>query len=262
MNQEPDDVPFNPQTAERGFDPASSPALPRPLKQGQPPRYPSQAPPPYPSPQDERLARLRALREQRQRTGTGPIPPEEFKRRGLPAPPPEQPPLPELLKHWWQHGPLGGLPPGYKKTADAEAASGKTKRDEPPVPHLPTPYEERAKELLAQGRKSLSLATARAKDMMNQAKDLLNQKVQSQPKLPSAEAFVPGLIVVRFVPTISRERAVKEIAALGGKPLRHKAAGNLFQVAVPPGQEQALIQRLLQQPDVISADVERARPAR
>ncbi len=230
MNQEPDDAPFNP--------------------------------PSFPSPQDERLARLRALREQRQRFGTGPIPPEEFKRRGLPAPPPEQPPLQELLKHWWQHGPLGGLPPGYKKAADADAAGGKMRRSEPPVPQLPTPYEERAKELLAQGRKSLALATARAKDMMNQAKGLLNQKMQSQPKLPGAEAFVPGLVIVRFAPAVPREQAVKAIAALGGKALRHKPAGNLFQVAVPPGYEQALIQQFLQQPGVMSADVERAKPAR
>lgn len=130
------------------------------------------------------------------------------------------------------------------------------------MPQLPTPYEERAKELLAQGRKSLSLATARAKDMMNQARGLLNQKMQSQPKLPGAEAFVPGLIVVRFAPTVLREQGVKEIAALGGKALRHKPAENLFQVAVPPGYEQVLIQRLLQQPDVISADVERVKPGR
>jgi hypothetical protein len=236
------------------------------LKPGQPPQHPSQAQPSFPSPQDERLARLRALREQRQRTEIGPIPPAEFKRRGLPTPPPEQPPLQKLLKHWWEHGPLGGLPPGYQKPGNAEAGSGKTTRDEPPVPHLPTPYEERAKELLAQGRKGLSIASARAREMMGQAKGLLNQRMQSQPKLPTnlpdAEEIVPGIIIVRFAPTIPREQAIKEITALGGKPLRHKAAGNLFQVAVPPGYELALMQQLLLRPGVVAADLERVKPPR
>ena len=125
---------------------------------------------------------------------------------------------------------------------------------------MPTPYEERAKELLAQGRKSLSLASIKAQEMLHQAKDLLNQKMQSQPKLPSAEEIVPGMIIVGFAPAIPREQAMREIGALGGKPLRHQAALNLFQVAVPPGRERALVQQLLQRPGVVSADLERVKP--
>ncbi len=127
---------------------------------------------------------------------------------------------------------------------------------------MPTPYEERAKELFAQGRKSLSLASVKAQEMLHQAKDLLNQKTpQSQPKLPSAEAIVPGMIIVGFVPTITREQAMRAISALGGKPLRHQASRNRFQVAVPPGQERAMIQQMLQQPGVVSAEPELIQPS-
>jgi hypothetical protein len=126
---------------------------------------------------------------------------------------------------------------------------------------MPTPYEERAKELLAQGRKSLTLAGIKAQEMLHQARDLLNQKMQSQPKLASAEEIVPGMIIVGFASTIPREQAMREISALGGKPLRHQASRNRFQVAVSPGQERVLIQQLLQRPGVVSADLERVKPA-
>lgn len=98
--------------------------------------------------------------------------------------------------------------------------------------------------------------------MLHQAKDLLNQKMQSQAKPASPEEAVPGMIIVGFAPTVSMEDAVREIGALGGKPLRHKAALNLYQVAVPPGQEQACIQLFRQRPGVISADLERSTPPR
>src|SRR5579871_132158 len=259
MNQEPDDFPFNTPIDERGYDPAASHRFPQPSRPGQTPPPPPQPPRPALSPQDERLARLRELRKQRQDIGNGPIPPGEFRRRGLPTPPPEQTPLQEVIKHWWQHGPFAGPPPGTRPP-EAEAGGGNT-RPSAPVPAMPTPYEERAKELLAQGRKSLSLAGIKAQEMLHQAKDLLNQKMQSQPKLPSTEEIVPGIIIVGFAPTIAREQAIREIGALGGKPLRHQAALNLFQVAVLPGQERAMIQRRLQRPGVISADLERAKPS-
>lgn len=237
MNQEPDDLPRN-------------------------------EPPSSLSPQDERLARLRELRKQRQIGGSGPIPPEEFKRRGLPTPPREQPSFQDMLKHWWQKGPLGGLPPGYQKPTYTEAGKGDTGRGEPPVPQLPTPYEERAKELLVQGRKSLSLASAKAQAMMSQAKGLMNQKMPSQPHLPTQPPLppppeiVPGLILIGFELSVPREQAIKEITAMGGKPLRHKESQNLFQVAVPPGEELALMQQLLLRPGVVSADLERKKPPR
>src|SRR5262249_20260796 len=129
------------------------------------------------------------------------------------------------------------------------------------------------KELLAQGRKGLSIAGAKAQTLMHQAKGLLDQKMHSQPKLPTrpatpglptprAEETVPGMIIIGFAPDITREQAIKEIAALGGRALRHKASQNLFQVAVPPGYELALMQQVLLRPGVVSADLERVRPPR
>jgi hypothetical protein len=250
------------------------------MSQEPPDDFPGREPPTSLSPQDERLARLRALRKQRQDVGTGPLPPEEFRRRGLPTPPPEQPSFQQLVKHLWHHGPLGGLPPGYKKPTDAEAGNGETGRGEPPVPQLPTPYEERAKELLAQGRKSLSLASVKAQKMMNQARGLMNQRMPSQPHLPSQPRqpsqphlpsqppappppeIVPGMILIGFELDVPMEQAIKEITALGGKPLRHKESQNLFQVAVPPGEELVLMQQLLLRPGVVLADLERKKPPR
>lgn len=247
MNQEPDDLSLNTSTDERGFDRA--PHAPQPSR-------------PLLSPQEERLARLRELRRQRQDVGTGIIPLGDFKRRGLPAPPPEQPPLQDLLKHWWQHGPFSGRLPS-SNLPNTQAGKSATRRSEPPVPALPTPYEERAKELIAQGRKGLSRASAKAQAMMSQAKDLLNQKMHSQPQLPTssprAEEIVPGMIIVGFAPEITREQAIKEITALGGRALRHKASQNLFQVAVPPGHELALMQQILLRPGVLTADIERVK---
>ncbi len=216
------------------------------------------------SPQDERLERLRELRRQRQQWGTGPLPPGEFQRHGLPTPPPPQPPVQELIKQWWRNGPFSGRLPSGDPTSPP-AARRETRPSAPPLPTKATPYEERAKELIAQGRKGLSIASAKAQEMMREARDLLSQKLQSQklqsqpkPANPAATEVVPGLIIVGFAPTISRQEAIREISALGCKPLRHKATLNLYQVAVPPGQELALIQRFLQRPGVVSANLERS----
>lgn len=220
---------------------------------------PDELPQPSLSPQDERLARLRELRRQRQQFGTGPLDPQ---RRGLPTPPPPQPPVQDLLKHWWHHGPFSGRLPSI---GPADPQTGKREARPGPPPALPptaTPYEERAKEWIAQGRKGLSIASARAQGMLHQARDLLNQKIQSQSNPTSPEEAVPGIIIIGFAPTVSMEDAVREIGVLGGKPLRHKAALNLYQVAVPLGQEQACIQLFLQRPGVISADLERSKPPR
>lgn len=73
---------------------------------------------------------------------------------------------------------------------------------------------------------------------------------------------MPGLILIGFELTVPREQAIKEITAMGGKPLRHKESQNLFQVAVPPGEELALMQQLLLRPGVVSADLERKKPSR
>ena len=94
--------------------------------------------------------------------------------------------------------------------------------------------------------------------MVHQAKSWLQERGQQQPTAPEEE-IVPGLIVVGFAPAISREEGGKRITALGGKPLRYKAALNRYQVAVPPGQEQLFIQQYARQPDVIFADL--ARPS-
>ncbi len=211
------------------------------------------------SPQDARLERLRELRRQRQQLGTGPLFSGEIQRHGLPTPPPAQPPLQELIKHWWRNGPFSGRQSSADPTTP-QAQRRETGPIAPPLPTKATPYEERAKELLAQGRKGLAIASAKAQEMMNQAKSRLSQKMQSQPKPARVEGVVPGFIIIGFAPTIPRQEAVRAIHALGGKPLRHKASLNLYQVAVPPGQEQAMIHQFLRQPGVVSADLERSQP--
>lgn len=228
---------------------------------------PPQAAGPLLSPQDERLARLRELRRQRQQFGTGPLSRGEFQRRGLPTPPPPQPPVQEIIKHWWNHGPFSGRLPSVDPT-NPQAGKRENRLGAPPLPGKATPYEERAKEWIAQGRKGLSVMSAKAQEMIHQGRDLLQQKMQGKapgkipgaPKHSGAEDIAPGLITVGFAPTISNEQAMREIVALGGKPLRYKAALNLYQVTVPPGQEQALVQQFRQRPGVISADLVRLPP--
>ncbi len=114
--------------------------------------------------------------------------------------------------------------------------------------------------MLTQGHKTLAIVKVKAQVLASQAKSFLNQKMQSQHQSPRSEETVPGMIVLGFAPAISRQEAAQVIGVLGGKPLRHKAALNVYQVAVPPGQEEFLIQQYLLQPGIVSATLERVPP--
>jgi hypothetical protein len=260
--------------------------------------------------------RLRALRQQRQQVEQNQPPPSfDFQRRGLPAPPTPQPPIKDVLKHWWEHGPFSGplRGPGAADGQDqsqghAQPGSAQFRRlGRPTGPLSPSgplsPYQSSAQEppdargktgaLPRRGGPTAPL-DERAKELFSQAKNWLNERARqhleqlaaqqaasqapapqsplsSQPALlpqpPLApqpelvpEGIVPGLVVIGFASSVSREGGIQLITALGGKPLRYKASLNLFQVAVPPGQERAMIQRFWQQPEVVSAGVERSRP--
>ncbi len=248
---------------------------------------------PAPPAEDELLARLRELRRQRQQSIHGPMPVIEFQRRGLPTPPPPQPPLKELLRQWWQNGPFAGksllspdpdgaqtskpVSPYPSQASSQERQPGiPTASEEAPSPqerpgprHAPRassrklpahggqtqPLDERARAWLTQSRETIAALNAKAQEMVEQAKDWISEKSRSHQQR-GEEEFVSGLIVVGFAPEISREEGIQRIAALGGRPLRYKAALNLYQVAVPPGQERMLIQHYLQQPGVVSASLE------
>jgi hypothetical protein len=363
MSQEPDEYTVNHPPAGPSFDPAyQAPAQPPyrptgPLHQQQPP------PRPGPSAREDLQARLRALREQRQQVEQSQPPPSfEFQRRGLPAPPTPQPPIKDVLKHWWEHGPFSGplRGPGAAEGQDQsqrQASSGFAPLRRPGRPTGPlspsgplSPYQSGAQEPPdARGKTGAfprrggptQPLDERAKELFSQAKNWLNERarqhleqvaasqssmsqppapqpppaLQPQPsslpfapqspfappavaspeppgpagfgqsRLPAApsrvsaaggnpipalsaapqpelapEGIVPGLVVIGFASSVSREEGIQLITALGGKPLRYKASLNLFQVAVPPGQERAMIQRFWQQPEVVSAGVERQRP--
>ena len=305
MSQEPDDHPLNNPQAGSSFDPSFPAPVQPPFRPAGPSHQQHQPIPPAPSAEDELRERLRALRQRRQQTEQGQATPSiEFQRHGLPMPPTPQPPLKDVLKHWWEHGPFSGslpgqAPPEAQHEAERQAAPGaapplrrpgrptgplapsgplspyQRSAQEPPAVRdrtgeLPRrggptqPLDERAKELLNQSRETLAALNTHAQTMVSQAKNWLNERAkQYQPPAPpplSQEAIVPGLVVIGFAPTISREEGIQRISALGGTPLRYKAGLNLFQVAVPPGQERAMIQRFLQQPEVVSAGVERPRP--
>ena len=321
MSREPDEYTMNNPPAGPPFDPAyQAPAQPPYRPAGSP--YQQQPPVrPGPSAREDLQARLRALREQRQQVEQSQPPPSiEYQRRGLPAPPTPQPPLKDVLKHWWEHGPFSGPLSG---PGAAEGQSESQRQALPGSPQLrrlgrPTgplspsgplsPYQSRAQEPPAARDKTGALSRRggptqpldeRAKELFSQAKNWLNERARqhlehvaaqqaasqqpplqpslSQPPLapqPSPllqsplapqpelapEGIVPGLVVIGFTSSVSREEGIQLITALGGKPLRYKASLNLFQVAVPPGQERAMIQRFWQQPEVVSAGVERSRP--
>ena len=311
MNQEPDEYTVNKSPAGPSFDPAyPAPAQP-PFRPAAPPYQPPQPGRPGPSAEDEMQARLRALRERRLQTEQGQAPPPiEYQRRGLPAPPTPQPPLKDVFKHWWEHGPFSGSLPGAADGQDESPRSSVPgalppqrrfgrptgplspsgplspyQRDgqEPPAASGRTgafprrggptqPLDERAKELFGQAKNWLN---ERARQHLQQvaAQQAASQSPALQPSQPLSplpplppqpelvpEGIVPGLVVIGFAPDISREAGIQRITALGGKPLRYKASLNLFQVEVPPGQERAMIQRFWQQPEVVSASVERLRP--
>lgn len=334
MSQEPDEYALNHPPAGPSYDSAyQAPAQPPyratgPLHQQQPP------PRPGPSAREDLQERLRALRQQRQQVEQNQPPSSiEFQRRGLPAPPTPQPPIKDVLKHWWEHGPFSGplrepgtaegqdesqrqaqpgspplrrlgrptgplspsgpLSPYQSREQEPPAARGKTGA----LPHRggPTaPLDERAKELFSQAKNWLnerarqhleqvaaqqaaSQAPVPQQPLSPQPAPLPQQPLSSQPApaprlQPSSqqplapqpelvpEGIVPGLVVIGFSSSVSREDGIQLITSLGGKPLRYKASLNLFQVAVPPGQERAMIQRFWQQPEVVSAGVERSRP--
>ncbi len=298
----------------RDPDEASAPGR-RPLYQQQPPVRPGS------SAREDLQERLRALRQQRQQVEQSQPPPSfEFQRRGLPAPPTPQPPIKDVLKHWWEHGPFSGplRGPGAAEGQDQsqrQASSGFAPLRRPGRPTGPlspsgplSPYQSRTQEppdtrgktgaLPRRGGPTAPL-DERAKELFSQAKNWLNERARQhleqlaaqqaaaqapapQSPLPSQpaplpqpplapqplapqpelapEGIVPGLVVIGFASGVSREGGIQLITALGGRPLRYKASLNLFQVAVPPGQERAMIQRFWQQPEVVSAGVERSRP--
>jgi hypothetical protein len=210
-----------------------------------------------PSDEAERRARLGELRRQREQTGHGPAPSFEFRRHGLPAPPAPQPPLKKMLKHWWEHGPFAEKP--LSPAGSEERGDEKRPRSSgtlSPGQQLPGLTGSQPALWQAQGRVMLAKLNARVQEMLHQAKRWVYQRNQHQPA-GVEEEVVPGLIVIGFSTAVSREEGIKRITALGGRPLRYKAALNRYQVAVPPGQEQLFIQEYLRQPDVLSADLER-----
>ena len=110
--------------------------------------------------------------------------------------------------------------------------------------------------LLARSSNVLRMLKKSIWALLEQVKGWSDARTQQPQPSVVKEGMVPGLIVVGFAPTISRQEGVQQIMALGLKPMRYKAAANLYQVAVPPGQEQALIRRFLRQPGVVSAALE------
>jgi hypothetical protein len=260
MSHEPDELPLNGPEPEDQSNHPSFQAFPDPPGSGLSRSVPPQMDRSALSPQEQRLAQLRELRQQRQQFEQGSAPSIGFQRRGLPTPPPPQPPLQEMLKHWWRNGPFPSRlsspvsPPG-SNAEQGKAAPLDRGGESGTVSFL----EERARAWIDQGRKGVALWSAKAQKMIAQAKGKLNQKMQGDQQRAEAGELIPGLIVIRFAPGISRQEAVKQISALGGKPLRYKAASNIYQVAVFPGQEHALIEQYRQQPGVISADLERSR---
>ena len=199
-----------------------------------------------PSAEEELRARLGELRRQREQAGPHAPPSGDFQRRGLPVPPAPQPPLKNLLKQWWEHGPFSGTPQPPPVSEEPAVA----RKDE--LPSL----NDRAESWLNQSRQTIAGLNTRAQGIIQQARRHFQEVRQSQPLTPEEEV-IPGLIMVSFAPTVSHEEGVKLITALGGKPLRYKAALNKYQVAVPPGQEQHLIERYRRHPGVIAADLER-----
>gem|GEM_PF-7090487 len=216
------------------------------------------------SAQDKRLERLRELRRQRQQSGTGQIPSGEYQRRGVPTPPPPQPAFQEIIKHWWRHGSFPDRETSSSLSNSQPSSGGSTSGSAPagtqpgqyPLAVEARPWEARARAWLTQGRKTIAIVSVKAQVVASQAKSLLNQKMQSRHKSARSQEIVPGLIVLGFAPAISRQEAAKVIGSLGGRPLRHKAALNVYQVAVSPGQEELLIQQYLHQPGVVFASLE------
>lgn len=229
----------------------SDPSLPNAMAPA--PRQPS-GQPMLPGPREhpaqrarqERLQQLRQQREQSQRL----LERSSYQRQGVPPPPPPQLSFKAMLKHWWEHGPF------TSPTPRAPAAPK-------PSPKLPAnmgearPLEKRVRAWIARGQVELPRLLARAQKTVQQAKSQMDTQPGQGPMRVQESQKVTGLIVLGFAPELARDDAAQRIAALGGKPLRYKAATNQFQVAVPPGQEEAFVVQFQQVPGVIFAALER-----
>lgn len=229
----------------------SDPYLPEVPVQPRPPSgQPIPAALPEHSPERARLERLRRLRQQRQQSARLPEL-SRYQRQGIPPPPPPPPSLKALLKHWWEHGPFA--PPTPRAPAPPK-----------PPPKLPAgkatarPLETRVRAWIARGQRELPHLLGRLQKTMEQAKSQASAQSSRGQKRAGEERIIPGLIVLGFDFTVSREAAVQIIASVGGKALRYKADIHQFQVAVPLGQEAALVAQYRQVPGVIYADLERA----
>lgn len=234
-----------PETQQRVSDPyLPNAAAPGPLP-GQPMLPPLREHPAQRARQ-ERLQKLRQQREQSQRL------PElsHYQRQGVPPPPPPQLSFKAILKHWWAHGPFAS------PTPRAPAAPK-------PPPKLPAhmgearPVEKRVRAWIARGQVELPRLFERAQKTVQQARSQIGTQSGNGPMRVQTPQKVPGLIVLGFAPNISREDAAQRIMALGCKPLRHKPATNQFQVAVPPGQEEAFVAQFQRVPGVVYAALER-----
>ncbi len=227
----------------------SDPALPNAVAPRSPPSQPllpALREHPAHRARQERLQKLRQQREQSQRL------PElsRYQRQGVPPPPPPQPSFKAMLKHWWEHGPFAS------PTPRAPAAPK-------PPPKLPAhmgearPVEKRVRAWIARGQVELPRLFERAQKTVQQARSQMGTQPGNGPARVQGPQKVPGLIVLGFALEISREDAAQRITALGGKPLRYKPATNQFQVAVPPGQEEAFVAHYQQAPGVVYAALER-----
>jgi hypothetical protein len=225
------------------------PKLPRPVWEEQQQQSTDLSQPRASPTRNAREERLHALRQQRQQSDRFPLP-SRYQRQGVPAPPPRRPSFKALLKHMWEHGPFASPTP----RAPAPPA---------PPPKIPArtgeerPLETRARAWIERSQPKVASLIEQAQKKMQQAQTWLSAQAEKRRDPAQHNQAVPGLIVVGFEQTISRDEAVQRIAALGGKALRHKPAVNQYQVAVPPGQEETLVAHFRQVPGVIRADLER-----
>jgi hypothetical protein len=119
------------------------------------------------------------------------------------------------------------------------------------------PVEKRVRAWIARGQVELPRLFERAQKTVQQAKSQMAAPPGIGPMRAQGPQKIPGLIVLGFALEISRDEAAQSITALGCKPLRYKPSTNQFQVAVPPGQEEAFVAQFQQVPGVIQAALER-----
>jgi hypothetical protein len=260
MSQEPPDL----NRPEPAWEEPATPLLFQPFSDGQQRAsdpYLPEVPPPRPAPgrplppasvespmQRARQERLRRLREQRMQAERQPEL-SRYQRQGVPPPPPPQLSFKALLKHIWEHGPFAVPAPRTPATPKLP-------------PKIPVgigearPLETRVRAWIARGQRELPHLLARAQRTVQQARTQMSAQAEKGRMRVQGQQRAPGLVVLGFDAHISREEAVQRITALGGKPLRYKAATNQFQVAVPLGQEEAFAARCRQVPGVIYAGLE------